>query len=215
MTDAKLAEIDVFFSFRSPFSYLATPGMINLGRDYKVNLNLRAVLPLAIREPNFFSPDNLKRARYIMIDFPRRADFLGMKKNWPNPDPIVQDLATLKIASEQPYIHRLTRLGIEAQRRGQGIEFAYEVSHLLFGGTIDWDKEDHLAKASERAGLDLEAMESVLDDSHDQDIEKNQKALEAANHWGVPTFVFEGEPFFGEDRIDTLRWRLDQKGIKR
>ena len=215
MTDAKLAEIDVFFSFRSPFSYLATPGMINLGRDYKVNLNLRAVLPLAIREPNFFSPDNLKRARYIMIDFPRRADFLGMKKNWPNPDPIIQDLATLKIASEQPYIHRLTRLGIEAQRRGQGIEFAYEVSHLLFGGTIDWDKEDHLAKASERAGLDLEAMESVLDDSHDQDIEKNQKALEAANHWGVPTFVFEGEPFFGEDRIDTLRWRLDQKGIKR
>ena len=215
MTDAKLAEIDVFFSFRSPFSYLATPGMINLGRDYKVNLNLRAVLPLAIREPNFFNPDNLKRARYIMIDFPRRADFLGMKKNWPNPDPIVQDLATLKIASEQPYIHRLTRLGIEAQRRGQGIEFAYEVSHLLFGGTIDWDKEDHLAKASERAGLDLEAMESVLDEGHDQDIEANQKALEAAHHWGVPTFVFEGQPFFGEDRIDTLRWCLDQKGLKR
>jgi shikimate 5-dehydrogenase len=24
--------------------------------------------------------------------------------------------------------------------------------------------------------------------------------------WGVPTFAFENEPFFGEDWIDTLRW---------
>jgi 2-hydroxychromene-2-carboxylate isomerase len=23
-------------------------------------------------------------------------------------------------------------------------------------------------------------------------------------HWGVPTFVFENEPFFGQDRIDLL-----------
>jgi 2-hydroxychromene-2-carboxylate isomerase len=31
----------------------------------------------------------------------------------------------------------------------------------------------------------------------------------------VPTFVFEGEPFFGEDRIDTLRWRLGKSGLQR
>jgi 2-hydroxychromene-2-carboxylate isomerase len=31
----------------------------------------------------------------------------------------------------------------------------------------------------------------------------------------VPTFVFEGEPFFGEDRIDTLRWRLGKAGLTR
>jgi 2-hydroxychromene-2-carboxylate isomerase len=31
----------------------------------------------------------------------------------------------------------------------------------------------------------------------------------------VPTFVFEGEPFFGEDRIDTLHWRLGKVGLQR
>jgi len=41
------------------------------------------------------------------------------------------------------------------------------------------------------------------------------QALAAAGHWGVPTFVFEGEPFFGEDRIDTLRWRLGKNGLQR
>jgi 2-hydroxychromene-2-carboxylate isomerase len=31
----------------------------------------------------------------------------------------------------------------------------------------------------------------------------------------VPTFVFRGEPFFGQDRVDLLRWRLDHEGVAR
>jgi hypothetical protein len=27
--------------------------------------------------------------------------------------------------------------------------------------------------------------------------------------------VFEGEPFFGQDRIDLLRWRMEQRGLRR
>ena len=50
---------------------------------------------------------------------------------------------------------------------------------------------------------------------HRSIVEANQQALSAAGHWGVPTFVFEGEPFFGEDRIVTLRWRLGKRGLKR
>ena len=40
------------------------------------------------------------------------------------------------------------------------------------------------------------------------------RELEAAGHWGVPTMVFEGEPFFGQDRIDLLVWRMKQKGLR-
>ena len=39
-------------------------------------------------------------------------------------------------------------------------------------------------------------------------------ALEAAGHWGVPTLVFDGEPFFGQDRIAMAKWRMDQKGLQ-
>jgi len=38
-------------------------------------------------------------------------------------------------------------------------------------------------------------------------------ALERSGHWGVPTFVFNGEPFFGEDRFGTLCWRLAKEGL--
>ena len=100
------AEIDLFWSFRSPYSFLAAPGALKLEEDFRVKLRFRPVLPLALRDPSFFSPDNLKRAKYIRLDFPRRAEMLGMPYAWPSPDPIVQDMKTFKIAEEQPYIFR-------------------------------------------------------------------------------------------------------------
>ena len=60
-------------------------------------------------------------------------------------------------------------------------------------------------------------MDAAISDpaSHRAAVEANQDALAQAGHWGVPTFGFEGEPFFGEDRIDTLRWRLGERGLRR
>ena len=208
--------IDVYFSFRSPYSYLATPDMLQLKKDYVVEVNLRPVFPIAVRAPEFFNPDNVKRAKYIGMDWVRRAQFLGMPNRWPDPDPIAQNMETYEIAAEQPLIHELTKLGIEAQRQGKGVEFAKYISHLIFGGTKDWHISDHLELATEEAGLNLGEMRTALEDGdHLQEIKRNQEDLQAANHWGVPTYVFESEPFFGQDRIDTLRWRLDQKSLLR
>ncbi|MFK7965698.1 MAG: 2-hydroxychromene-2-carboxylate isomerase [Burkholderiaceae bacterium] len=210
--------IEVYWSFRSPYSYLATPGMVAIKSDYAVDLRFRPVLPIAVRSPDFFNPENLKRGRYIMQDWPRQARFLGLSDQWPSPDPIVQDMKTFKIAPDQPYIYRLTHLGIEAQRRGRGIEFAAEVSALLFSGVRGWDQDSHLTDATSRAGLDLADMEATIaqaGDSHAQEVEANHEALAAAGHWGVPTFVFDGQPYFGQDRIATLRWQLDNAGLNK
>jgi 2-hydroxychromene-2-carboxylate isomerase len=44
-------------------------------------------------------------------------------------------------------------------------------------------------------------------------VEDNQVAQRAAGHYGVPTIAFGGEPFFGQDRFDQFRWRLEQHGL--
>ena len=83
------------------------------------------------------------------------------------------------------------------------------------GGTKDWHLGDHLKEAAGRAGLDLDEMEKAIEhpESHHEEVEQNQQALEECGHWGVPTFVFEKEPFFGQDRLDSLRWRLEQQRV--
>ena len=209
--------VDVYWSFRSPYSYLATPGMLALAEDYAVDVALRVVLPIAVRSPELlFNPQNANRTKYILLDWVRRAEYLGMPHAWPSPDPIVQDLKTMEIASEQPHIYRVSSLGVEAQRRGKGIEFAAAVSSLIWGGTRGWDQGEHLATAAQSVGLDLAAMEEAVQGGTQlEEIEVNHAALNAAGQWGVPTFVFDNEPFFGQDRIDNLRWRLDQSGLQR
>ena len=209
-------EIDVYWSFRSPYSYLVTPDLLRLREDYEVELRLRPVLPIAVRAKEKLFSEGPEKLRYILIDVVRRAEFLGMAIGRPSPDPIVQDLETLEVAQEQPYIHRLTALGVEAERQGKGVEMAYHVSHRLWSGEPGWNEGDELEKAVAKAGLDLAQMEAAIA-TYDpvEQIEANQAGLAAAGHWGVPTMVFNGEPFFGQDRIETLRWRLDKCGVAR
>jgi 2-hydroxychromene-2-carboxylate isomerase len=206
--------IDVFWSFRSPYSYLVTPDLLRLREDFDVEVKLRAVLPIAVRSKATLFTGDKRRVQYIVIDSRRRAEFLGMKIAHPTPDPVVQNFATFEVSDDQPYIYHLTGLGVEAERRGKGIELAYHVSHLIWGGEPGWNEGDKLAGAVAKAGLDLAELDAAIaaEDPMPQ-IEANQAALDAAGGWGVPTMVFKGEPFFGQDRIDTLRWRLEKAGV--
>ena len=91
-----------------------------------------------------------------------------------------------------------------------------EPFYHIFGGTQDWDQGDHLQNAADRAGLLLSELEAAIEGG-DQltEVAENQRALAAVGHWGVPTMVVREEPFFGQDRIKTLCWRLDQYGLAR
>lgn len=207
--------VDVFWSFRSPYSYLATSRLVEIERRFTVDLRVRPVLPIAIRTPAFFEQQNPLWVPYLLRDTFRLAEHLGLPYGWPQPDPVVQEFPSRKIAAEQPYIHRLTRLGVEAGSCGRGLAFVDEVSRVIWGGVAGWHEGTHLADAARRAGLDLSALDAAIAEpaGHDATIAANQEALQAAGHWGVPTMVFAGEPFFGQDRIDLLLWRLGQHGL--
>ena len=209
---------DIFWSFRSPYSYLATRRYRALAEEYDLTLNLRPVYPLAIRQPDFFERNHPSWLRYVFTDVVRLSQFLEIPFAAPRPDPIVQDIATRRIADEQPHIFRLTRMGQAAARRGKSLAFCDEVSRLIWGGTQGWNEGEHLAGAALRAGLnlaELDAEATAESEILDAEIAANQAALEAARHWGVPTLVFEGEPFFGQDRIDLAVWRMQQTGLER
>jgi 2-hydroxychromene-2-carboxylate isomerase len=128
-------------------------------------------------------------------------------------------MTTLEVAEHQPYIHRLTRLGAAAQIEGRSLVFVDAVSRVLWDGSVaGWNEGDHLARAASATGFDLPAMDKVIEadpDKFEAVISDNEKAHAASGHWGVPTFVFENEPFFGQDRIDLLIWRMESRGLTR
>jgi 2-hydroxychromene-2-carboxylate isomerase len=211
--------VDLFFSFRSPYSYLALTRTRKMVADYDVTVNLRPVYPLAVRVPGFFKRTNPQFAKYVVLDSMRVAQHENIPFRFPRPDPIVQDMTTLDVAANQPHIHRLTRLGAAAQIDGHSLAFTDAISRVLWDGSVKgWNEGDHLARAAEAAGFDLAAMDAAISADPERCeavINDNEAAHAASGHWGVPTFAFDNEPFFGQDRIDLLIWRMESKGLTR
>lgn len=210
--------VDVFWSFRSPYSYLATKRLRALSDKWDVRVRPRPVYPLAIRTPDFFAGIKPQWVPYLMSDVVRLSQYLSLPLGPLNPDPVTMNMMTREIADEQPHIHRLTRLGILACEVSDqaGWAFMDEVSSVIWSGQA-WTEGNVLADAVARAGLELRE----LDARQNSESERLSKVIEANQteqdkyHWGVPLMVFEQEAFFGQDRIDLLEWRLEQAGVKR
>jgi 2-hydroxychromene-2-carboxylate isomerase len=211
-------EFDFYFSFRSPYSYLATPQVERMVAQYDVAPRMRIVTPIAMRIPGFFKSVNPLWPPYLLRDTFRISQMLGVPYRWPRPDPIVMDIASGEVANEQPYIRRVSRLGAAAERAGRGFAFVRRASHAIWSGEVDdWHEGEHLTRALDAAGLDSVGIERDAAQNaseYDAEIERNEAAQRSAGHWGVPLFVFHDEPFFGQDRIEHLLWRMRQHGLK-
>ena len=208
---------DMYYSIRSPYSYLGIRRLEALLplQALDIEIDIRPVLPIAARMPELFKRANPGAIRYLEHDTRRAAAQLGVGfRIWPQPDPIVQNMETLEIAEEQPHIHPLTRRLVYACERGSGFDYTLRLAKLIWDASVDdWNSEEQMRKVADDAGLSYDEMESVIvSDAERLDavVDANQAALAAAGHWGVPTIVFEGEPFFGQDRIETFLWRVEQ-----
>ncbi|MBO6714484.1 DsbA family protein [Parvibaculum sp.] len=209
---------DLYWSFRSPYSYFVARRLRTLEHDFEVRCNVRPIFPIAVRTPEFFESRDPLWFTYFQIDCRREAAFLGLPFRWARPDPVFR-LPDGSYPKEQPHIHRLTYLGVAAAERGRGLPFLDEVSTLIWGGAVDdWHLGDHLRQAASRAGLDYDELSAAVDGDPERYraiVEESQVAQRGGGHYGVPLMVFDGEPFFGQDRFDQLRWRLELKGLKR
>lgn len=210
--------VDLYFSFRSPYSYFILPRIIELRDNYDVNINFKLVYPLAIREPHFFQGKNA--FTYFIpktLDYFLQAKKLGMKFKPPKPDPIKQNILTGKISNKQPLIFDLCHFGQSMCRKNLGIEFAYEISNSIFGGKKDWQTDSHLFTICSKLGVDLEEMRNftkVNEKEIIKEIENNQIEQLAIGHHGVPLTVYKNNFFFGQDRFDNLIDELRKDGLK-
>ncbi len=212
-----MANLEIYWSFRSPYSYLACDRLLAIKRDYDLDTDFRPVRPLALREPDFFSRGRKQFIPYLLKDVMREAERLGVAMALPNPDPICMDLASGKVDARQPYMDRIMPLGIAACAQGAGLEFAAAVARRIWTGVENWNEDAKLREAAVEAGLDLAGLDQWVADHPDEFAEtlaRNESA-QLEHHWGVPLMVLDGEPFFGQDRIESLIWRLNQRGLRR
>ena len=229
-------KVDVFYSMRSPYSYLALQRYTWLNSNYNVDVAIKVIFPVAVRTPGMFAGGlggteeaaPKKGGRWYkwadaVHDTARVAKYEGIPYRFAHPDPIVQNHwpfdnpegGYIPPLEEQPYIAWLVRLGCAAQLAGKSLEYVNEVSPLIWGGRSEFWPAD-VEAAVNRAGLDYGAIIKDIQQNpqkYDDVWQQSQKEFQKSGHGGVPNAVFRGEPFFGQDRFDQLFWRLRQNGL--
>jgi 2-hydroxychromene-2-carboxylate isomerase len=212
-----MAKLDIYWSFRSPYSYLAVDRLVAIARDFDIDIDFRPVRPLAMREPDFFERGRKQFLPYLFRDVPREAEQLGIAFGMPNPDPIKMDMGSGKVDAAQPILNAIMGLALGACADNRGLDFAQAVGRTIWGGKQNWNAPDVLGQTLSDAGLDLAALSQWAADNASAITETTERneAAQLEHHWGVPLMVLDGEPFFGQDRLSSLVWRLEQRGLRR
>ena len=193
--------------------------MLKLKEKYDIEINFKVVYPIAIRMPEWFKGKNFFTFFFFkMIDMRLQAKKLGIPfTSKLKPDPIRQNIMTGKISSHQPYIFDICHLGQMAQMKGVGMEFAFEVSSLIFGGVENWNTDENLSEAAKKVGLDLNQLRESVN-VHEEEIigqiKQNQVDQLNAGHHGVPLTVIGDKHFFGQDQFDKIMETLKENGLK-
>ncbi len=182
--------LEIFFSARSPYSYIGLLQAEKLARYYGVPFKVKLLLPMMMR--GMYVPDTKKM--YIFHDTKREAKKLGIDYGFVA-DPLGE--AVENCYSLYPY----------AESQNKGVEFLLSFSRAVNSQGIRADREEGLKIIIERCGLDWHIAKDTLGQgSWRKSVEANFEELQTIGLWGVPCFRYGDTVTWGQDRL----WLMEQ-----
>ena len=197
-----LQTIDYYFTPQSPWAYLGHARFTQIAAAAHATVRILPVdygqvfpasggLPLGKRAP--------QRQAYRLTELARFRDFLGLPMNiQPKFFPVSGDDAARLITAVDLL---------------DGTPAAMRLSAAVFAGV--WENEldiasaDTLAALLAQCGLGADRLEHSRSAQMQATYQANTQAAMAAGVFGAPSYVVEGEIFWGQDRLDFLKHRLN------
>src|SRR5262249_16804508 len=193
-----VAEIKMYSDYKSPYAYLAFDPAFELERRYRVRLRWRP-FQLRIKGKGQRSEYSEYKVKYSYRDARRFANLRG--------GIIIK--GPLKVFDTTPALIG----GLFAQRQGRLVEFSRNAFKLFFQREFEADNADAVAKLIADLGLSASAYRDYLGGEGARDYQRAQDEAAADRVFGVPMFIFRGEQFWGNDRLDFLERRLTEAGL--
>lgn len=191
-------QVDYYLTPPSPFVYLGHERFAAIAARHGVQVNLKPCdlgkvfsvsggLPLAQRPP--------QRQAYRLVELARWSEYLGLPLNLhPTYFPVSGDAASKLIIAAQ---------------LAHGTARAMQLTGAI--GAAVWAQQRNIADAAtlaqlaDEAGLDGASLLKASEGKAVQDAyaQNTQEAI-SAGVFGAPWFVYDGQPYWGQDRLDFL-----------
>lgn len=179
-----------YFSFRSPYAWLAMHRLGPALRDLPVTVEYVPVYP----PPQFPNDPAAVPAKlaYIAQDAARIGEAYGLTVHFPD------KLDTEWVRPHAAFVY--------ADSEGRGHEFAVEVFAARFSHGLDVGEDQTLADAASACGLDpTSIVKAAASPEFQQRVHAGMaRGLTEDGIFGVPIFAYRGETFWGNDRIEWL-----------
>lgn len=190
-------EIDVLWSARSPYSYLAMKPLSDLAKKYHLNLNYKIILPMVMRGMKV----SLEKRTYITKDCKRIADQNGI--------PFGNIVDPLGYAVERCY-----SLYPFAKRHDKEEKYLWAFAESVWANGKHGYLEKNLKNIIESIGLSWNDAKKELDSENwKNEVEKNKETLFKLGKWGPPTIILKNKEgkeelvVWGQDRI----WLIEER----
>jgi len=194
-----MKSIDFWFSIGSTYTYLTVSRINELSKEEELLFNW---YPFSVRKIMMdmdnipFTPPSKKiKSDYMWRDIERRAAFYGFNPKIPAPYPLTQfDLAN--------------KIAVLGMNEGWGIDYVISTYKRWFEQGKEPAIEPNLSEILQELKL---KKDEVIAQAQSTEIEnkylENTEKAYSLGVFGSPTFIFEGEVFWGDDRLeDCIKW---------
>jgi 2-hydroxychromene-2-carboxylate isomerase len=197
-------QIKLYYDYKSPFAYLAMAPAYALMESHRVRLRY---IPHELDVRGAFGGElderperSWRKVRYLYLDARRFANERGIIIRGPQ-----------KIFDSQLSLMS----GIFADQQGKFRPYSDRVFERFFKRELNIEVESELAAVMTEVGLDPAAFHRYLAQDGPRDLKNAFAEGERDGAFGVPTFIVEGEPFWGNDRVEWVAKKLDAMGLRR
>jgi 2-hydroxychromene-2-carboxylate isomerase len=205
---AEQRTVTVYSDYKSPYAYLAKDLAYRLEQDFPVHVDW---LPYTLDIPSFLGSARLdgsgrvieeqrnthqwRRVRYSYMDCRREAKKRGLVIRGPQK---IWD-STLAL-----------RGMLYAKRQGDAVFRHYHdsVFERFWKRELDIENSDVIGTVLAEAGADTAGFPGYLAEEGRQELEVICRAAEAMGVFGVPSFVLDGELFWGREHLPDIRQTL-------
>lgn len=197
--------IEVFYSFQSPYSYLALESIYDLQKNYDIELLWQPFSAKAAGQQVTPTPIIPEKLTYIFEDCKRHAQDAGIPLKFPESWPETEF---------DP--GRVTRGAIVAIDMGVLMEYNFKVFDKWWGQGENPNDETFTAQLCDELDIDLgEFLSKVATSDTRERVKGVYKRGKKLAVFDTPTFIIDSERLVGMDRVAYLAQRLEKMGLKK
>ena len=198
----------VYMDFKSPYAYLAKDPTWQLEDDFGISIDWR---PLTLNIPSFLGSAKVNETGKVVEANRTPRQWQGVRYAYMDAKRYARLKDILIYGPRKIWDSSLAGIGmLWAKRSGRDVlkgymDIAYE---RFWRRELDIEDEAVMASVVAEAGGDEKGYLAFLEGEGRREHDDLQAQRHGSGVFGVPTYVIDGEVFFGREHLPAVRWLL-------